>query len=78
GIDHKTVEGALKDFDLWIEDLIESIHRKSYKPPAVRRVWIPKPGKTEKRPICSAQFLRFPPELCRYRTPTQWKTILTN
>ncbi|MFZ3132896.1 MAG: group II intron reverse transcriptase/maturase, partial [Desulfosporosinus sp.] len=42
GIDHKTVEGALKDFDLWIEDLIESIHRKSYKPPAVRRVWIPK------------------------------------
>lgn len=51
GIDHKTVGGELKDFDLWIEDLIESIHRKSYKPPAVRRVWIPKPGKTEKRPI---------------------------
>src|SRR5665648_540210 len=51
GIDHKTVGGELKDFDLWIEDLIESIHRKSYKRPAVRRVWIPKPGKTEKRPI---------------------------
>jgi group II intron reverse transcriptase/maturase len=51
GIDHETVGMALKDFDLWIEELIESIHRKSYKPPAVRRVWIPKPGKTEKRPI---------------------------
>lgn len=30
---------------------MQSIHRKSYKPPAVKRVWIPKPGKTEKRPI---------------------------
>ena len=51
GIDHETVEGVQKDFDLWIEELIESIHRKSYKPSAVKRVWIPKPGKTEKRPI---------------------------
>lgn len=51
GIDRETVDGAQKDFDLWIEELIESIHRKSYKPPAVRRVWIPKPGKSEKRPI---------------------------
>jgi len=50
-IDRETVEGAQKEFDLWIENLIESIHKKSYKPPAVRRVWIPKPGKTEKRPI---------------------------
>lgn len=51
GIDHETVRAAKKDFNLWIEDLMKSIHRKSYKPPAVRRVWIPKPGKTEKRPI---------------------------
>jgi group II intron reverse transcriptase/maturase len=28
-----------------------SIHRQSYRAPAVRRVWIPKPGKEEKRPI---------------------------
>ncbi len=51
GIDKVTVDGALKDFDLWIEKLMNSIHRKSYRPPAVRRVWIPKPGKSEKRPI---------------------------
>jgi len=51
GIDNETVGGALKDFNLWIEKLMNSIHRKSYKPPAVRRVWIPKPGKSEKRPI---------------------------
>jgi len=31
--------------------MLKSVHRKSYKAPAVRRVWIPKPGKTEKRPI---------------------------
>jgi group II intron reverse transcriptase/maturase len=51
GIDHETVGRVQEDFNLWIEDLIKSIHRESYKPPAVRRVWIPKPGKTEKRPI---------------------------
>jgi len=51
GIDGITVEEAAKDFQLWSEDVISSIHKKSYKPPAVRRVWIPKPGKAEKRPI---------------------------
>lgn len=51
GIDGITVEEASRDFDLWVEDMINSVHRKSYKPPAVKRVWIPKPGKAEKRPI---------------------------
>ncbi|GAB6152702.1 group II intron reverse transcriptase/maturase [Desulfosporosinus burensis] len=48
GIDAKT---AKKTFKVWVDEMIASIHRKSYKPPAVRRVWIPKPGKAEKRPI---------------------------
>ena len=48
GIDVKT---AKETFDQWIDELMTSIHRKSYKPPPVRRVWIPKPGKAEKRPI---------------------------
>lgn len=50
GIDLEMAEGALKDFDLWIDKLMESIHRKSYQPPVVRRVWIPKLGKGEKSP----------------------------
>lgn len=31
--------------------MLTAIHRKGYRPPAVRRVWIPKPGKKEKRPL---------------------------
>ena len=51
GIDGVTVEMAKESFNEWIGELIQSIHRKGYKAPAVRRVWIPKPGKTQKRPI---------------------------
>jgi len=48
GIDAKT---ARETFSEWIKPMIESIHRQSYKAPAVKRVWIPKPGKEEMRPI---------------------------
>lgn len=51
GIDGVTVEEAEKDFEVWIDIMIDSIHQGGYRPPAVRRVWIPKPGKIEKRPI---------------------------
>ncbi|MGP4082593.1 group II intron reverse transcriptase/maturase [Pseudalkalibacillus sp. R45] len=51
GIDGITRDMAIHDFENWIQDMMNSIHRMSYKPPEVRRVWIPKPGKTEKRPI---------------------------
>ena len=51
GIDGIDVRTARETFDQWIGEMETSVHRKSYKAPAVRRVWIPKPGKTEKRPI---------------------------
>jgi len=51
GVDGIDVRTAKETFDQWIDELMASIHRKSYKPPPVRRVWIPKPGKAEKRPI---------------------------
>ncbi|WP_045520878.1 reverse transcriptase domain-containing protein, partial [Neobacillus niacini] len=51
GIDGTTRDMAIAQFGNWVEDMMNSIHRQSYKPPAVRRVWIPKPGKVEKRPI---------------------------
>ncbi|MCM2534124.1 hypothetical protein NDK43_19360 [Neobacillus pocheonensis] len=51
GIDGTTRDMAIIEFENWIGDMMNSIHRHRYKPPAVRRVWIPKPGKVEKRPI---------------------------
>jgi group II intron reverse transcriptase/maturase len=51
GIDGVTRDMAAINFESWIGEMMNAIHRKSYKPPAVRRVWIPKPGKVEKRPI---------------------------
>lgn len=51
GVDGVRVEEAEKDFKVWVEEMLTSIHRGSYRPPAVRRVWIDKPGKKEKRPI---------------------------
>ena len=47
----QTVEAAKKSFDGWIEPMLQSIHRQGYKAPDIRRVYIPKPGKTEKRPL---------------------------
>ena len=51
GIDGITVSQAKEDFHLWVEEMLRSIHRKGYKAPAVKRVWIPKPGKSEERPL---------------------------
>ncbi len=51
GNDGITVEEAKKSFETWSEEILSKIHRQSYKPPEVKRVWIPKPGKAEKRPI---------------------------
>lgn len=51
GIDRTTKEMAIAKFGKWAENMLGSIHKQSYKPPPVRRVWIPKPGKVEKRPI---------------------------
>jgi RNA-directed DNA polymerase len=31
--------------------MLQSVHRKGYKARPVRRAWIPKPGKTAKRPL---------------------------
>ena len=31
--------------------MLQSVHRKGYQAPSIRRVYIPKPGKQEKRPL---------------------------
>jgi RNA-directed DNA polymerase len=51
GVDGITVDEAKNDFGNWIDHMLQSIHHKGYKAPPVRRVWIPKPGKTQKRPL---------------------------
>lgn len=51
GVDRMDVLTAKETFDEWAPQLLESVHRKGYRPPPVRRVYIPKPGKAEKRPI---------------------------
>src|SRR6201989_762050 len=51
GVDGQTVEAAKESFDGWIEPMLESIHRQGYRAPDIRRVYIPKPGKTEKHPL---------------------------
>ena len=51
GIDGMDVETAKATFNEWAQPMIDAVHRRGYKPPAVKRVYIPKPGKKAKRPI---------------------------
>lgn len=51
GIDGIDLKEAKATFEQWIEEMMGKVHRKGYKAPPVRRVWVPKPGKIEKRPI---------------------------
>ena len=51
GVDHRTI----RDFEHRLEDnlasLAQQLRKGSYRPQALRRVWIPKPGSKEKRPL---------------------------
>jgi group II intron reverse transcriptase/maturase len=50
-VDGQTVTAAKETFGEWIEAMLQSIHHKGYRAPDIRRVYIPKPGKQEKRPL---------------------------
>jgi RNA-directed DNA polymerase len=51
GVDHVTVEEFERHLEANLEKLSQSLHDGSYRPQAIRRVWIPKPGSQEKRPL---------------------------
>jgi hypothetical protein len=38
GVDGQTVTEAKKDFEAWIEPMLQSVHRQGYQAPPIRRV----------------------------------------
>ena len=51
GVDGQKVSEAKESFKGWIDDMLQSVHRRGYRAPDIRRVYIPKPGKQERRPL---------------------------
>lgn len=51
GVDHQTVEDFAAHRRKELDRLHESLRTGTYRPQSVRRVWIPKPGSQEKRPL---------------------------
>lgn len=51
GVDHQTTEHYEGDLDANLNKLAAQLRDGSYVPQAVRRVWIPKPGSREDRPL---------------------------
>jgi group II intron reverse transcriptase/maturase len=51
GVDGQTVTEAKESFEEWIAAILQSVHRQGYRAPDIRRVYIPKPGKQEMRPL---------------------------
>jgi len=51
GVDHVTISQFSDHLEKNLETLSASLKDGSYRPQAIRRVWIPKPGSSEKRPL---------------------------
>ena len=51
GVDHVTIAQFTTDLSQNLASLSCSLKEGSYRPQAIRRVWIPKPGSSEKRPL---------------------------
>lgn len=51
GVDHQTIEMFEKHLEDNLTYLATSLQDGTYRPKAIKRVWIPKPGSSEKRPL---------------------------
>jgi RNA-directed DNA polymerase len=70
GVDGQTVTEAKERFGEWVDNMLQSVHRQGYRAPDIRRVYIPKPGKQEKRPLGIPALMigrssTAPPRYCR-------------
>jgi RNA-directed DNA polymerase len=51
GVDHQTIEMFERHLEENLEKLSRLLREGSYRPQPIKRVWIPKPGSNEKRPL---------------------------
>jgi RNA-directed DNA polymerase len=51
GVDQVTISRYERDLDRNLTRLAEELRTRTYRPQGIRRVWIPKPGKKELRPL---------------------------
>lgn len=51
GVDHQSIEEYEADVEGNLHRLAEELREGRYRPQAIRRVWIPKPGSHEQRPL---------------------------
>jgi len=51
GIDYQTIDDFASRLEENLERVAQSLRDGRYRPQAIKRVWIPKPGSTEKRPL---------------------------
>jgi RNA-directed DNA polymerase len=51
GIDHQTIDDFATRLEENLERVAQALRDGRYRPQAIKRVWIPKPGSTEKRPL---------------------------
>ena len=51
GVDYVTIEQFEQHWEENLEKLVRGLRQGSYRPQAIRRVWIPKPGSKERRPL---------------------------
>lgn len=51
GVDHVTVDHYEENLEVNLEELSRDLKEGKYKPQPIKRKWIPKPGRSEKRPL---------------------------
>jgi RNA-directed DNA polymerase len=51
GVDHQSVEAFERHAEKYLDELHRELREGRYRPSAVRRQWIPKPGTSQQRPL---------------------------